>query len=45
MPQVYFLSIIANLLTGLLLAADYLGQKVAFFAEWRKLSSATCCRA
>jgi hypothetical protein len=37
MPQVYFLSIIANLLTGLLLAADYLGQKVAFFAEWRKL--------
>ncbi len=37
MPQLYFLSVFANLVTGLLLAADYLGQKTAFFAEWKKL--------
>jgi hypothetical protein len=37
MPQFYFLSIVANAFAGLLLAADYLGQKVPFFAEWRKL--------
>ncbi len=37
MPQFYFLSIVVNAFVGLLLSADYLGQKVAFFAEWRKL--------
>jgi hypothetical protein len=37
MPQFYFLSIVANAFVGLLLAADYLGQKVPFFKEWRTL--------
>jgi hypothetical protein len=37
MPQFYLLSVLANAFTGLLLSADYLGRKVPFFAEWRKL--------
>lgn len=37
MPQSYFLSVTANAFVGLLLASDYLGQRSAFFAEWRKL--------
>jgi hypothetical protein len=37
MPQFYLLSILANGFAGLLLAADYLGPKVAFFSEWKKL--------
>jgi hypothetical protein len=37
MPQFYLLSILANAFTGLLLAADYLGPKVTFFSEWKKL--------
>lgn len=37
MPQFYLLSIVVNAFTGLLLSAEYLGRKVAFFTEWRKL--------
>lgn len=37
MPQFYLLSVLANAFTGLLLSADYLGTKVAFFTEWRAL--------
>ncbi len=33
MVQFYFLSIIANLLGGIALAIDYLGEKVAFLAS------------
>ncbi len=34
MVQFYFLSIVANLLGGMALSADYLSKKVKFMASW-----------
>ena len=37
MAQIYFLSIIANIVAGLTLAGDYLGERIAFLAPFKDL--------
>jgi hypothetical protein len=37
MPQLYLLSILANILAGLTLAGDYLGDRIAFLASFNNL--------
>ncbi len=37
MPQLYLLSILANIVAGLTLAGDYLGAKFAFLASFKNL--------
>jgi hypothetical protein len=37
MPQLYLLSILANIVAGLTLAGDYLGTKFAFLASFKNL--------
>lgn len=35
--QVYFLSVLANVVAGLVLAGDYLGERIALFAPFKNL--------
>jgi hypothetical protein len=35
MPQFYLLSVVTNVLAGLALAGDYLGEKIAFLSSWK----------
>ena len=35
MAQFYFLSILSNIVAGLTLAGDYLGEKIPFLASFR----------
>jgi hypothetical protein len=37
MPQLYLLSILANIVAGLTLAGDYLGERFAFLASFKNL--------
>lgn len=38
MAQLYLLSVVANIVAGLTLSADYLGERLAFLSGWRKIS-------
>jgi hypothetical protein len=38
MPQIYLLSILANVVAGLTLSGDYLGSKFSLFATFKNLS-------
>jgi hypothetical protein len=35
MPQIYLLSVVTNVLAGLALAGDYLGEKLGFLSSWK----------
>ena len=35
MAQFYLLSVVTNVLAGLALAGDYLGEKIAFLSSWK----------
>lgn len=37
MPQFYLLSVVTNVLAGMALAGDYLGEKLAFLAGWKNI--------
>jgi len=37
MAQLYLLSVVANIVAGLALSADYLGERVAFLSGWGKV--------
>lgn len=37
MPQFYLLSVLTNVLAGLTLAGDFLGEKMAFLASWKSV--------
>lgn len=37
MPQFYLLSVVTNVLAGLALAGDYLGEKLAFLSGWKSV--------
>jgi hypothetical protein len=37
MAQLYLLSVVANIVAGLTLSADYLGERMPFLAGWTKL--------